>query len=185
MVNSLMVNLNSLVNPAMVNVSFPLPNHNPSLLFHKVRDQCVKSMVLLIMLHQTWLNSFYINNLQATGGETVIIGNGQELPVIHIGNGFTYRESPIQRADVESVSSSTSSSLSAFDPWLATLLPLSVSSFSGSLTGILPSPIFVVTNVSTPTLPQSATTLGIVDTLPSPYPVVSPSDVPNIAPCPS
>nr|POE64026.1 hypothetical protein CFP56_40447 [Quercus suber] len=39
---------------------------------------------------------------QPTTGESVIVGNGQELPVTHIGNvlnsGFAYEEGPSQRA---------------------------------------------------------------------------------------
>ena len=58
MVNSLVVNLislllvslNSLANPTMVKVSFPPPNHNPSLISHKVRGQCVRSVVRMVIL---------------------------------------------------------------------------------------------------------------------------------------
>ena len=58
MVNSLVVNLinlllaclNSLANPTMDKVSFPLPSLNPSLIFNKVKGQCVRFMVRIAIL---------------------------------------------------------------------------------------------------------------------------------------
>ena len=50
LLNFLMAILSFLANPTMVKVSFPLPNHNPSLIFHKVRGQCVRSMVRMAIL---------------------------------------------------------------------------------------------------------------------------------------
>ena len=34
-----------------------------------------------------------------SGTETVTVGNGQELPVTHIGNGFNFREDPLRRIE--------------------------------------------------------------------------------------
>ena len=42
LISLLLVSLNSLANPTMVKVSFPLPSHNASLTFQKVRGQCVR-----------------------------------------------------------------------------------------------------------------------------------------------
>ena len=45
LLNFLMAILSFSVNPTMVKVSFPLPSHNASLTFQKVRGQCVRSDV--------------------------------------------------------------------------------------------------------------------------------------------
>ena len=37
LISLLLVSLNSLASPTMIKVSSPLPSHNPSLIFHKVR----------------------------------------------------------------------------------------------------------------------------------------------------
>ena len=50
LINLLLASLNSLANPTMVKVSFPLPSLNPSLIFNKVKDLFVISMVRMATL---------------------------------------------------------------------------------------------------------------------------------------
>ena len=50
LLNFLLVSLSSLANPAMVKVSFLLHSLNPSLVFNKVKDLFVRSMVRIVIL---------------------------------------------------------------------------------------------------------------------------------------